>query len=134
MRRFWKVGLLALLLMPILLWQRAQHDHCPAGLVHPLQEPETAQRQLREIFDGSGPEAHQLVDRMMTALRRSEYEAAVEDLLALRRYTGKSFEAWQKFNGVYVGLQQDVARRADAGDAAALQAAELFKNLPCCLR
>ena len=134
MRRGWTVGLLAPLLVLVLLWQqRAQHDHSPMAVIHPLESPERAQQRLGEIFAEAGPEAHELVAHLMAALRRQEYEAAVENLLSLRQYTGNTYDTWQRFNGVYIGLQQDVASRAARGDAAAIQAAELFKNLPCCV-
>lgn len=94
----------------------------------PLQ-PKQAATQLQQAFVGSTPEVKTTVETASEALRKAEYETAVQSLYAVRARPNLTLEQGIAIHNSMVSLEANLIRGVESGDPNAKRAYETLKKL-----
>jgi hypothetical protein len=115
-------------------WSRDIHDAQKPVIVRPITAPERARVRLKEAFSGADLATQKSLEQVLISFERKDYEGAAVGLLAFCKTPHWTFEQWQVFNGIYMGLQWDIVSASRSGDPEAAKAAEILRQLDCCRR
>ena len=92
-------------------------------------KPKEAATQLQQAFVSSAPEVQTTVNTASEALRKAEYETAVQSLYAVRSRPNLTFEQGIAIHNSMVSLEANLIRGVESGDPNAKRAYDLLKKM-----